>query len=139
MEKGLKNLQSAVRTASRRERQHFDHSGFHDEIHENPFDPYREGSKSRLIDDDEFNDSAIGSVGAVSSVGTNDAIYPSNHYVNSALHLTSLNNTTQSGSHQVLPAFSSGFGMPSTSSAVTSQQTGARKTQDWQTSTAGMR
>lgn len=63
MEKGLKTLQSAGRTASRRERQHFGGSdGEYDEITDSRFPPTRrDRSKSHLDDgDDGFNDSALG-------------------------------------------------------------------------------
>lgn len=60
MEKGVKTLQTAGRTASRRERQNVGLSDFDDEITDSRFGSNRDRSNSHRNDDDDFNDSAIG-------------------------------------------------------------------------------
>lgn len=60
MEKGLKTLQTAGRTASRRERQNLGLGDFDDEITDSRFSSNRDRSNSHRNEDDDFNDSAIG-------------------------------------------------------------------------------
>ncbi len=60
MEKGLKTLQTAGRTASRRERRNLGISDFDDEITDSRFNSRQDRSNSHQHEDDGFNDSAIG-------------------------------------------------------------------------------
>ena len=147
MEKGLKTLQTAGRTASRREaRANLGHDFDSDEISDNRFPhPRREGSRSHQDEDEVFNDSAIGPEGNSFGPSRDEhqhAPYsaggisnPSPSY--SSARSFSINSNASSSlagftstvtapppcpsAHQqpqTLPSFSAAFGMPSISAVL---------------------
>lgn len=135
MEKGLKTLQAAGRTASRRERQPFGGSDIeYDEITDSRYPPQqRDCTKSHQDDvDDGFNDSAIGpdadrsyapsthNEQAPYSGGNNTPPYSSSRSfsISSSTGYTPTITAAPQFSpqpvhYQTLPSFSSAFGVPS--------------------------